>query len=114
MPAHVASAIDTYSLPDRRREYLPRLPTTVSRANDGTMIVARRIYEKGQRGDFATGSDGSFSFEVPFPDGPGIYTVVVWVSKSESRKTIAASNISIRVEPFTPRAERGSASPQRR
>lgn len=114
MTAHAASAIDTYSLPNKRREYLPRLPTTVSRANDGTMIATRRIYDNGQRGDFSTASDGAFSFEVPFPDGPGIYTVVVWVSHAESRKAIAASNISIRVEPFTPGAARGSAGTQRR
>ncbi len=112
MPAHVASAIDTYSLPDERREYLPRLRTTVAVAPDGTMNAARRRYEDGRLGDFATRSDGAFSFEVPIAEGPGIYTVIVWVSQNESRKAIAASNVSIRVDPFVPAsgAERGAAS----
>ncbi len=75
MPAHVASAIDSYSLPDKRREYHP-----------------------GRRGDVKLGQDGRFTFSVPFTEGPGIYTVVVWVSKDGVKQPIAASNVSIRVE----------------
>jgi hypothetical protein len=98
LAAHVASAIDSYSLPDARKEYLPRLRTDVTRASDGSLVVSRRTYENGTRGDFHAGSDGSFSFDITFTEGAGIYTVVVWVSRGEGQKAIGASNISIRVE----------------
>jgi uncharacterized protein YkwD len=93
MPAHVASAIDTYSLPDKRTEYLPRLRG-----------AARSAFSSASRnrdtpGNFITSSDGAFSFDVPFSEGAGIYTVVVWVSRDEARRPIAASNLSIRVAP---------------
>jgi uncharacterized protein YkwD len=86
-----ANHIASYSLPETRREYLPR--------DD---------YSDGRRGDFAVGDDGSFAFAVPFPDGPGIYTVVVWVRARGARETIAASNISVRVEAATARVAYGS------
>jgi uncharacterized protein YkwD len=86
-----ANHIASYSLPNTRREYLPR--------DD---------YSDGRRGDFPLAGDGSFTFDVPFPDGPGIYTVVVWVRAHGARETIAASNISIRVEGATPRVAYGS------
>ena len=40
---------------------------------------------------------GTFEFTVPFDDGPGIYTVVVWVRRTNNPALIAASNASIRV-----------------
>jgi uncharacterized protein YkwD len=75
MPAHVANAIDTYSLPDKRKEYLPR-----------------------RRGDLLVGEDGRFTFNVPFTEGPGVYTVVVWVRREGVKQPVAASNVSIVVE----------------
>lgn len=75
MPAHVANAIDTYALPDKRREYTPR-----------------------RRGDLQVSSDGRFTFNVPFTEGPGVYTVVVWVRKDGASQPVAASNVSIVVE----------------
>jgi uncharacterized protein YkwD len=75
MPAHVANAIDTYSLPDKRREYLPR-----------------------RHGDLWIGEDGRFTFAVPFTEGPGVYTVVVWVRREGVKMPVAASNVSIVVE----------------
>jgi uncharacterized protein YkwD len=98
MAAHVASAIDSYSLPDARKEYLPRLKADVTRASDGSLVVSRRTYENGSRGDFHAGSDGTFAFDIPFTEGAGIYTVVVWVSRGDGEKAIGASNVSIRVE----------------
>lgn len=86
-----ANHIATYSLPSTRREYLPR--------DD---------YSDGRRGDFSVSDDGSFAFAVPFPDGPGIYTVVVWVRAHGARETIAASNVSVRVEAAAPRVAYGS------
>ena len=87
MPAHVASAIDTYGLPDKRREYHP-----------------------GRRGDVKSGADGRFTFTVPMSDGPGVYTVVVWVSKDGVKQPIAASNVSIRVEGALQTYSRASAA----
>lgn len=75
MPAHVANAIESYSLPDKRREILPR-----------------------RRGDLHLGQDGSFTVNVPFTEGPGMYTVVVWVERDGAQSPVAASNVSIRVE----------------
>ena len=85
MAAVVANAITTYSLPESRREYLPRLRRT------------RETYSDGRRGDFPVNNDGNFAFVVPFPDGPGVYTVVVWVRPNGAREPISASNVSIRV-----------------
>ena len=82
--ATTASAISTYSLPLKRREYAPRF-----RAQG--ISLARR-------GDFTLRGDGSFNFTVPFQDGPGLYTVVVWVRKDGDTAPFPASNVSIRVE----------------
>ena len=79
-----ANAITSYGLPDTRRQYSPRLPFS-------------ERYEDGGRGDFPLSREGSFAFVVPFTDGPGVYTVVVWVKRHGSTDTIAASNVSIRV-----------------
>lgn len=86
LSAHVASAISTYALPDRRREYVPRTVRT-----KGVLAAARR-------NDFSVRDDGAFSFTVPFTDGPGMYTVVVWVRKEGQSAAFPASNVSIRVE----------------
>ncbi|HEX8170221.1 MAG TPA: CAP domain-containing protein [Thermoanaerobaculia bacterium] len=98
MLASVANLIDSYSLPNRRREYLPRLKSEYTRRADGTLEIIRREYSDGRRGDFPLSDDGAFSFEVPFPDGPGVYTVVVWVRPNGSQTPFAASNVSIRVD----------------
>lgn len=86
LAAHVASAISTYSLPSKRREYAPRV-----QRNAGPLGVA-------MRGDFSLRRDGGFTFTVPFQDGPGLYTVVVWVKKDGDATPFPASNVSIRVE----------------
>ena len=98
MPARVANAIGSYSLPDKRRDYLPRLRSFAHRNEDGTIHMLREEYSDGRRGDFTVSDDGAFNFPVPLPEGPGVYTVVVWVTKKGDRTPIAASNISIRVD----------------
>jgi uncharacterized protein YkwD len=100
MPSHVASAIDIYGLPTKRREYLPRLVSEYLPNGDGTMKIVKREYVDGSRGDFYRGEDGTFNFTVPLIDGPGIYTVVVWVKKDGVDRPFSASNVSIRVEDF--------------
>lgn len=97
MPAHVANALDSYRLPKKRREYLPQLRSFLSRRDDGTFAYVREEYSDGRRGDFSVRRDGSFAFNVPFEDGEGIYTVVVWVRKGATGNAIAVSNVSIRV-----------------
>lgn len=98
MAAHVASAIATYSLPKKRRDYLPRLYSDYTRRFDGTIEIVRREYADGGRGDFHVARDGAFSFTIPFTDGPGVYTIVVWVKRAGTERPIAASNVSIRVD----------------
>jgi uncharacterized protein YkwD len=98
MTSTVANAIESYSLPDKRRDYLPRLRTYTHRDPDGTVREIREEYTGGKRGDFRVADDGTFAFAVPFPDGPGIYTVVVWLRKPGEHYAIAASNVSIRVD----------------
>ena len=94
-----ANLIDSYSLPDKRRDYLPKLRGTYfQRHPDGALYEVREEYADGRRGDFSVSRDGTFSFEVPFADGPGIYTVVVWVRRPGDPAPIPASNISIRVD----------------
>ena len=82
--AQTASAISTYALPEKRREYAPRF-------RGQGLAVARR-------GDFSIRADGSFAFTVPLSDGPGLYTVVVWLRKDGDRAAFPASNASVRVE----------------
>jgi uncharacterized protein YkwD len=96
--AHVANAINSYSLPDKRRDYLPRLRSYARLRDDGTIHFVREEYTDGSRGDFTVADDGAFNFTVPFREGPGVYTVVVWVTRKGDRTPIAASNISIRVD----------------
>jgi hypothetical protein len=52
-----------------------------------------------QRNDFhpEKGPNADFSFAVPFRNGAGIYTVVVWVRSESGGPLIGASNISIEV-----------------
>jgi uncharacterized protein YkwD len=89
--ARTANAIETYSLPSARREYVPRIPAVTHRVGDMIETISRR-------GDFTLARDGSCSFAVPFPDGAGVYTVVVWVKKTSEREAFPASNVSIRVD----------------
>ena len=98
MPANVANAISSYSLPESRHDYLPRLKSFAHQREDGTIRFVRAEYTDGSRGDFSVANDGSFNFDVPFRDGAGVYTVVVWVTKKGEHTPIAASNISIRVD----------------
>ncbi|MDP9192249.1 MAG: CAP domain-containing protein [Acidobacteriota bacterium] len=97
-PAHVANALDSYSLPSKRKSYFPRLKQDYTRRADGTLEIVRREYAGGHRGDFGIGRDGGFSFSVPFTEGPGVYTVVVWVRRAKGTPPVSASNISIRVD----------------
>ena len=81
-----ANLIDSYSLPETRHEYLPRLSWR-----------SGRQYNDGRRGDFPVAGDGSFTFDVPLNDGTGIYTIVVWVRKPNEAAPVSASTVSIRV-----------------
>lgn len=82
--AVTANAMESYGLPETRRQYSPRLRLG-------------ETYSDGTRGDFPVARDGGFAFVLPLTDGPGVYTVVVWVHPHGSRESIAASNVSIRV-----------------
>jgi len=98
--AITANLINSYSLPDKRREYLPRLPSRTEVSGPFVRHL-RQEYADGRRGDFDIADDGSFAFALPFNEGPGIYTVVVWVRRHGSPDSIAASNVSVRVDGVT-------------
>lgn len=102
MPAHVANALMNYSLPKKRKDYFPRLKQEYTRRPNGTLEIVRREYPGGHRGDFPVSKDGAFSFDVPFTQGPGVYTVVVWVRRYGAQLPVSASNVSIRVEHASP------------
>ncbi len=109
MPATVANALSNYSLPSKRKDYFPRLKQDYTRRSDGTLEIVRREYANGHRGDFTVAKDGAFSFPVPFTEGPGIYTVVVWVRRPGVSMPVSASNVSIRVD-GAPGQSRASAA----
>src|SRR2546430_14706275 len=94
----VPTPIGPSSQPTDRREYLPRLKTYSRHYADGAVEEVREEYSDGRRGDFQVADDGTFAFAVPLPDGPGVYTVVVWVRAEGAHDTIAASNVAIRVD----------------
>jgi uncharacterized protein YkwD len=96
MSAKLANDIASYSLPQKRREYLPRLHDRIEETATERREY-RETYSDGRKGDFDVAPDGSVAFAVPFPDGPGIYTVVVWVHARGGHESIAATNVSIRV-----------------
>jgi hypothetical protein len=110
MTASAASAIQRYALPEKRKEYLPRLKSEYTRRSDGGLAYTRREYSDGRRGDFYVGKDGAFSFAVPFTEGAGVYTVVVWVKRSDAATAVSASNVSIRVEETLQNVNRASAA----
>jgi uncharacterized protein YkwD len=99
MAVVTANAIQSYSLPNTRHEYLPRLKGKFTRRIPGGIEEISEQYSDGRRGDFQVSPDGKFAFAIPLPDGPGIYTVVVWVRRHGSTgDAIPASNVSIRVD----------------
>lgn len=51
-----------------------------------------------RRHDYALHGQRDFSFTVPFTEGAGIYTIVVWVKRPDTKEPIPASNVSIRVD----------------
>jgi uncharacterized protein YkwD len=109
MPAQVVNLLTSYSLPSKRKDYFPRLKQEYTRRPNGTLEIIRREYPGGHRGDFYLGRDGEFSFAIPFTEGPGVYTVVVWVKRGKNATPVSASNVSIRVEESSPAPMRASA-----
>ena len=92
---------------DCRPTSLPRRAPRVPAAAERKLHAARRRrhqqvreeYSDGSRGDFQVAADGKFAFAVPLPDGPGIYTVVVWVRPHGTGvDAIPASDVSINVD----------------
>ena len=109
MAVATANALMTYTLPDNRKEYLPRLRTEYSKGANGTIDIVRREYVDGRKGDFPIAKDSSFSFTVPFTEGPGLYTVVVWIRKDGAPTPVSVSNVSLRVEGPTETLTRASS-----
>jgi hypothetical protein len=77
--------ISGHALPQRRREYLPKLKSGYEYRARGT-------------GDVRTGKAGEFALDIPFTDGPGVYTVVIWTKFPGAEGAFAATMTSIVVE----------------
>lgn len=87
--------IESYSLPGSSREYRPLVP----RMPGAERETLSRWASRNENGALRIRRDGSFSFDAPLHDGPGIYTLVVWLSGSASSPPVAASHISTIVPP---------------
>jgi hypothetical protein len=86
------------SLPAKRKAYLPRLGTEVKRHDDGKVEYIRHVYDEGRIGEVEVTKDGRFSVKIPFTEGPGIYTVVVWLHRPGFAAPFPGGSVSIRVE----------------
>ncbi|MHB8998657.1 MAG: CAP domain-containing protein [Thermoanaerobaculia bacterium] len=112
MSASTASRIESYGLPQNRRDY------RVARRNtppEHLSAKAKLNYIAGNSewpaSTVRLSRDGSFSFTVPFREGDGVYTVVVWLRPAKG-DAFAASNVAIRVtspEPSAPTTLAGGA-----
>ena len=98
LTATEANHINSYSLPNDRRDYLPRLKMHVEQYADGRTRVTRQSYADGHSGDFPLADDGGFAFNLPLVDGPGIYTVVVWLRRPNEREAFSATTVSVKVD----------------
>jgi hypothetical protein len=85
-------------LPARRKEYLPKLGSSVTRDRNGRVNYERYQYAENRYGEIDVNREGHFSYSVPFTEGPGIYTIAVWVRVPDYVHPFAATNVSIRVE----------------
>jgi hypothetical protein len=92
------SLIMTHALPRQRKEYLSRLGSTMKRYDDGKVAFFRFQYGPGRHGEVEVGDWGEFSFDMPFTEGPGTYTVVVWVRFLDRAEGFPATMTSIVVE----------------
>jgi len=106
MSTALVNRLETYALPTRRRDYRPRLDAPVTNGPKRDMRASSRIYADGSRGDFTIDRDGAFSFAIPLDEGPGLYTVVVWVQPEGRDEIISASNVSIQASAPGTRATR--------
>lgn len=94
LSAREASRIENYTFPKKRRDYLPQRSVAQQPKRRLPQLAAL-----SRQKTFPAHVDGSFRFPLRFDDGPGVYTVVVWVVGKNDPTPIAASNISIRVIP---------------
>lgn len=95
-PGDVARPPD--ALPERIRDYLPRLGGGVKRNEDGTVGHFRYAYGEARFGEVELTDDGEFALAVPFDEGPGRYFVVVWLRSPEYRRPFPAAKITVEME----------------
>ena len=95
MSAQLANSIETYGLPKNRKDYYVQS----GRAHDDGMMSLAHFAKQNDANSLNVAKDGSFNFTVPFTEGAGLYTVVVWLSRdgATTPAPIAASNVSIEV-----------------
>lgn len=106
LSAEAANRIESYSLPPGRREFRPS-----AGSRPGIRRTLSRWAESRSSSGLSILGDGSFSFNAPLSEGPGIYTLVVWLARP-GQPRIAASHISTIVR--EPRAGTEIVSPAAR
>jgi hypothetical protein len=93
-----AEPVSRETFPPNPKDYLPRLGSEVKRDDSGSVAYIQHLYGEGRRGEVAVAKDGSFSVNIPFTEGAGIYTIVVWVHYPGLFTPFPAGSVSIRVE----------------
>jgi len=86
------------SFPPKPKDYLPRLGSEVRRDDGGNVAYIQHLYGGGRGGEVAVAKDGSYSVNIPFTEGAGIYTIVVWVRYPGLTTPFPAGSVSVRVE----------------
>ena len=76
-----------YFLPNQRTDLFPVLPQGM-------------WYSDGTRGTIEVQPGGRFQATIPFDRGPGVYTVVVWISQGQNSCPIGATQVSLFVPPY--------------
>ena len=89
-----ANRIESYSLPEPAR----LLPFRNSQRFDRPPTVSDWARAAGS-GDIAIEADGSFSLRTALSDGPGIYTIVVWLRRPGLKSAVEGSHVSTIVPP---------------
>jgi hypothetical protein len=92
-------------LPERKKDYLPKLGTVVSDLRHAVQYE----YDNHRLGEVTLVKSGEFAVSVPFTEGPGIYTIAVWVRYPGYAVPFAATSVSIRVEQAPPGLETGAS-----
>lgn len=104
LSAAAANRIESYDLPLPHRRYQAQAtPPRDPSAREGLARFAESMREDG--GELTVSPGGKFVFRGSLDNGPGIYTLVVWLREPQTGEPVASSHIT------TIAHSRSSASP---